>query len=62
MTGSQDSVRAALLQTDWTGSKDTMIDKHEAACHEAAKQGAQVICFQELFWKYYQIPIKIQTE
>ena len=47
MTGSQDTVRAALLQTDWTGSKDTMIDKHEAAVHEAAKQGAQVMCFQD---------------
>jgi N-carbamoylputrescine amidase len=53
MTGSQDSVRAAILQTDWTGSKDTMIDKHEAACHDAAKQGAQVICFQELFYGPY---------
>jgi N-carbamoylputrescine amidase len=53
MTGSQDTVRAAILQTDWTGSKDTMIDKHEAACHDAAKQGAQVICFQELFYGPY---------
>ena len=53
MTGSQDNVRAALLQTDWTGSKDTMIDKHEAACHEAAAQGAQVMCFQELFYGPY---------
>jgi N-carbamoylputrescine amidase len=53
MTGSQDTVRAALLQTDWTGSKDTMIDKHEAAVHEAAKQGAQVMCFQELFYGPY---------
>ena len=47
------TVRAALLQTDWTGSKDTMIDKHEAAAREAAKQGAQVMCFQELFYGPY---------
>ncbi|MFM8946073.1 MAG: nitrilase-related carbon-nitrogen hydrolase [Actinomycetota bacterium] len=46
-------VRAALLQTDWPGSKEAMIDKHEAAVHEAAKQGAQVMCFQELFYGPY---------
>ena len=43
-------VKAALLQTDWTGDKESMIDKHEAAAREAAKQGAQVMCFQELFY------------
>jgi N-carbamoylputrescine amidase len=46
-------VRAALLQTDWPGSKEAMIDKHEAAVHDAAKQGAQVMCFQELFYGPY---------
>ncbi len=39
----------ALYQTDWAGSVEAMLDKHEAVSHEAAKQGAQVICFQELF-------------
>ena len=53
MTGSQDTIRAALLQTDWAGSKEAMIDKHEAAVHEAAKQGARVMCFQELFYGPY---------
>ncbi|MFM7125595.1 MAG: nitrilase-related carbon-nitrogen hydrolase [Actinomycetota bacterium] len=53
MTGSQDTVRAALLQTDWSGSKESMLDKHEAAVFEAAKQGAQVMCFQELFYGPY---------
>ena len=48
-----DVVRAALLQTDWPGTKEAMIDKHEAALHEAAKQGAQVMCFQELFYGPY---------
>jgi N-carbamoylputrescine amidase len=43
-------VKAALLQTDWTGDKESMIDKHEEAAREAAAEGAQVICFQELFY------------
>ena len=46
-------IRAALLQTDWTGDKDSMIDKHEAQAREAAGQGAQVMCFQELFYGPY---------
>jgi N-carbamoylputrescine amidase len=47
------TVRAALLQTDWAGTKDAMIDKHEEAAREAADSGAQVICFQELFYGPY---------
>ena len=46
-------VKAALLQTDWTGDKESMIDKHEEAAREAAAQGAQVMCFQELFYGPY---------
>ena len=46
-------VRAALLQTDWAGDKESMIDKHEAAARDAAAEGAQVICFQELFYGPY---------
>jgi beta-ureidopropionase len=46
-------VKAALLQTDWTGDKESMIDKHEQAARDAAAQGAQVICFQELFYGPY---------
>ena len=46
-------IRAALLQTDWTGDKASMIDKHEEATREASAQGAQVICFQELFYGPY---------
>jgi N-carbamoylputrescine amidase len=46
-------IRAALLQTDWTGDKASMIDKHEDAAREAAAQGANVICFQELFYGPY---------
>ena len=46
-------VRGALLQASWTGDKESMIQKHEAAAHEAAKQGAQVMLFQELFYGPY---------
>jgi N-carbamoylputrescine amidase len=46
-------VRAALVQTDWTGDKESMIVKHEEYAREAAKQGVQVICFQELFYGPY---------
>ena len=30
------TVKAALLQTDWTGDQATMTDKHEEAAREAA--------------------------
>jgi beta-ureidopropionase len=46
-------VRAALLQTAWTGSKESMIDEHERQARLAAGQGAQVMCFQELFYGPY---------
>src|SRR3970040_664494 len=46
-------VRGALLQATWTGDKESMIQKHEAAAHDAAKQGAQVMLFQELFYGPY---------
>ncbi|HJR87284.1 MAG TPA: nitrilase-related carbon-nitrogen hydrolase [Acidimicrobiia bacterium] len=48
-----DMVRAALLQTEWTGDKDSMIKKHEDYAHQAAEQGAQVMCFQEVFYSPY---------
>ncbi len=47
------TIRAALLQAEWTGDKDTMIEKHEKYAREAAKQGAKVMCFQELFYGPY---------
>ena len=46
-------MKAALLQTYWTGDKESMIVKHEEAAREAAAQGAQIICFQELFYGPY---------
>jgi beta-ureidopropionase len=46
-------IRAALLQATWTGDKQSMIDKHVDHVEKAAKQGAQVMCFQELFYGPY---------
>ncbi len=46
-------VRAAITQTTWTGDKESMIAKHEQFARDAAKDGVQVICFQELFYGPY---------
>jgi N-carbamoylputrescine amidase len=48
-----DIVRAALVQSKWTGDKQSMIDSNIALAREAASQGAQVVCFQELFYGPY---------
>jgi N-carbamoylputrescine amidase len=47
------TVRAALAQVAWTGDKESMIEKHIEYAREAAKQGAKVMCFQELFYGPY---------
>ncbi|MBZ0292601.1 MAG: acyltransferase [Anaerolineae bacterium] len=47
------TVRAALIQSTWTGDKDSMIEKHVEYAKKAADQGAQVMCFQELFYGPY---------
>ncbi len=46
-------IRAALVQTNWTGDKATMIDAHEGYARQAAAAGAQALCFQELFYGPY---------
>jgi len=46
-------VRGALLQATWTGDKDSMIEKHVKYIYQAAEQGAQVMCLQELFYGPY---------
>jgi N-carbamoylputrescine amidase len=46
-------VRAAIVQTEWTGDKDSMIKKNADYAREASEQGAQVMCFQELFYGPY---------
>ncbi|GAA4978588.1 nitrilase-related carbon-nitrogen hydrolase [Kineococcus glutinatus] len=47
------TVRAALVQAAWTGDKESMIKVHEDHARRAAEQGAQVVCFQELFYGPY---------
>lgn len=42
-------IRAAILQTDWTGDSASMVDKHVKFAEQAAEDGAQVMCFQEIF-------------
>ncbi|MGW8378283.1 nitrilase-related carbon-nitrogen hydrolase [Streptomyces sp. ODS28] len=46
-------IRAAVFQTAWTGDKESMIKVHEQAVRDAAADGAQVLCFQELFYGPY---------
>ncbi len=48
-----DVIRAALVQTSWTGDKESMIKAHEEYARQAAADGAKVICFQELFYGPY---------
>jgi len=46
-------VRGALLQATYTGDQESMIQKHEEYARQAAEQGAQIMCFQELFYGPY---------
>ncbi len=46
-------VKSAILQTAWTGDKESMIQLHEKYLADAAAQGVQVMCFQELFYGPY---------
>ncbi|MGH8958901.1 MAG: nitrilase-related carbon-nitrogen hydrolase [Acidimicrobiia bacterium] len=46
-------VRAALVQSEWTGDKDSMIEKNLDYARKAATEGAQILCFQEIFTTPY---------
>jgi N-carbamoylputrescine amidase len=46
-------VRAALVQTEWTGDKDSMVKKNADYARQAAEQDVRVMCFQELFYGPY---------
>ena len=43
------TVRAALIQAHANMSKQQAVDKHVAMIADAARQGAQVVCLQEIF-------------
>ena len=42
-------IRAALVQSHWTGSRESMVAANVDLARQAAAQGARVLCFQELF-------------
>ncbi|MGV9877516.1 nitrilase-related carbon-nitrogen hydrolase, partial [Streptomyces cellulosae] len=42
-------VTAALVQATWSGDTESMLAKHEEHAREAARRGAKVIGFQEVF-------------
>ena len=42
-------VKAALVQSEWTGDQESMVEKNVSYARDAAEQGAQVLCFQEIF-------------
>ncbi|HVA20531.1 MAG TPA: nitrilase-related carbon-nitrogen hydrolase [Candidatus Micrarchaeia archaeon] len=44
-----ETVRAALVQTHWTGDTASMVEANVQLARQAAAQGARVLCFQELF-------------
>ncbi|HEU4946554.1 MAG TPA: nitrilase-related carbon-nitrogen hydrolase [Kribbella sp.] len=46
-------IRAALVQTSWTGDQESMTKAHEEYARQAAAAGAKVLCFQELFYGPY---------
>ena len=46
-------VRAGLVQARWAGDKDTMVKNAIESIRQAASDGAQVVCLQELFYGPY---------
>ncbi|HTX00636.1 MAG TPA: nitrilase-related carbon-nitrogen hydrolase [Acidimicrobiales bacterium] len=46
-------VKIGLVQSSWTGDKDSMIEAAVKQARVAAEQGARAVCFQELFYGPY---------
>jgi N-carbamoylputrescine amidase len=44
-----ETIRAAIVQTRWTGDRESMVKSHIDYARAAAEQGAQIIGFQEVF-------------
>lgn len=42
-------VRAAIVQTAWTGDRESMVEANVKYAYQAAEQDARVMCFQEIF-------------
>ena len=47
------TIRAALVQSEWTGDSASMVDKNIKYARQAASAGARVLCFQEIFTTPY---------
>lgn len=45
----QQIVRSALVQAAWTGDYESMLETNIRYARQAADDGAQVLCFQEIF-------------
>lgn len=43
------TIRAALVQSAWTGAYDSMLEANIGYARQAADDGAEVLCFQEIF-------------
>ena len=54
-------VRAALVQSEWTGDQESMVEKNIGYARDAADQGAQVLCFQEIFNSPYFCTVQDST-
>jgi len=46
-------VRVGLIQAKWEGNVEATIQKHERMIDEAADEGVQILCLQELFYGPY---------
>ena len=46
-------VKIGLVQSSWTGDKESMVELAIKQAREAAAQGARAVCFQELFFGPY---------
>jgi beta-ureidopropionase len=54
-------VRAALVQAEWTGGVESMVERQIGYARQAAEQGAQVVCFQEIFSSPYFCAVQDQS-
>ena len=53
-------VRAALVQAEWTGDVESMIEKQTGYARQAADDGARILCFQEIFSTPYFCAVQEQ--
>ncbi len=54
------TVRAALVQAEWTGDVESMVEKQIRLARTGAEQGARVLCFQEIFSSPYFCAVQDQ--